>query len=157
MYLATWDIRTRRSKGFKAGVDYDFFPFPVLDNKIPQVVFGSVDTWVYLSPQQKTLRAPKSWPYRCLDRNHQQLWLQTEGASCSPLTVCQPAAYFPTSTAKNDFNALEKCHFTAVYDLSTPAPVAEKWAEFVRSLYGDNILFQNYLDQTETIARANLW
>jgi len=139
-----WD-----SKGFKAGVDYDFFPFPVLDNKIPQVVFGSVDTWV-ISAHSKDPTGAQKLALQVLDPKYQQLWLQTEGDLAAVNSV--PASAYSTPQQKM-ISMLSKMPFYSSYDLSTPAPVAESGLNSFALFMGNNILFQNYLDQTETIAR----
>jgi ABC-type glycerol-3-phosphate transport system substrate-binding protein len=139
-----WD-----SKGLKAGVDYNFFPFPVIDNKIPPVVFGSVDTWV-ISAHAKDPQGAQKLVLQMLDPKYQQLWLQTQGDLAAVTSV--PASAYSVPQQKM-ISLLNQMPFYDSYDLSTPAPVAQSGMDSFALFMGNNLLFQNFLNQTETIAR----
>jgi len=139
-----WD-----SKGFKAGVDYDFFPFPVMDSKIPPAVFGSVDTWVIPFHAKNSPGAQKLIS-QMLDPQNQQLWLQNQGDLAVVKSV--PASAYSVTQQKM-ISLLSQMPFYGSYDLSTPAPVAESGLNTLALFMGNNLLFQNYLNQTESIAK----
>jgi ABC-type glycerol-3-phosphate transport system substrate-binding protein len=139
-----WD-----SKGLKAGVDYDFFPFPIMDAKIPPVVFGSVDTWVVPARAQDPQGAEKLIS-QMLDPKNQQLWLQTQGDLAVVKSV--PASAYSVPQQKM-ISLLTQMPFYNSYNLSTPAPVAESGLNSFALFIGNNNLFQNYLNQTDTIAK----
>ncbi|MDR3574327.1 MAG: extracellular solute-binding protein [Anaerolineaceae bacterium] len=139
-----WD-----SKGFKPGVDYDFFPFPILDNRIPPVVFGSVDTWV-VSAHSKNPQGAQNLLLQTLDPKYQQLWLQTEGDLAAVKSVAD-SAY--SSPQKKMISMLSQMPFYNIYELSTAAPIAKSGLNSFALFMGNNNLFQNYLNQTDIIAK----
>ncbi len=139
-----WD-----SKGFKPGIDYDFFPFPVMDSKISPVVFGSVDTWV-VSAHAKNPQGAQLLLSEMLNPKNQQLWLQTQG-DLAVIKSVPTSAY--SVTQQKMISLLSQTPFYGNYDLSTAAPVAESGLNSFALFIGNNNLFKNYLNQTESIAR----
>ena len=139
-----WD-----SKGLKAGIDYDFFPFPRMNNTIPPVVFGSVDTWA-ISAQAKDQQGAQKLITQILDPKYQQTWLQTEGELAAVRSV--PSSAYSAPQQKM-LALLSQLPFYGTFDLSTPTPVAESGLNSFVLFIGNNALFQNYLNQTDIIAK----
>jgi ABC-type glycerol-3-phosphate transport system substrate-binding protein len=120
-----------------------------MDNKIPPVVFGSVDTWV-IPAHAKDPQGAQKLISQMLDPKNQQLWLQTQGDLAVVKSV--PAGAYSLPQQKMIL-LLSQMPFYGSYDLSTPAPVAESGLNTFALFIGNNNLFQNYLNQTESIAR----
>lgn len=105
-----------------AGKDYDFFPFPMIDNGIPIVALGPIDGLVV--PRQALNKNGAKEVLVFLTEAAPQLAMSQGSGSLAPSLMVAATHYNPVQqrllTAIN-----QSAHFAFPYDLSTPPEAAE--------------------------------
>jgi len=109
--------------GFTAGQDYDFFPFPTVDQGVPKVAVGPVDGLV-LSRESLNLEIAKSVAIYFSETEPQQKMSEGSGA-VSPSTQVPRSFYSPFK--QRIIAEIESTpHWAFNYDLATPPAAAEQ-------------------------------
>ncbi len=131
--MGTWITGYWNGLGLVAGDDYDFFPFPAIDDGLPVSVVGPVDGLVISSDVQNVEGAEEFLAFMVSDPGVQAGWTKGQGA-LSANTMVDPAEYNSVMQKANATVAAAG-HFAFNYDLATPPPVAEvglsMFAEFM--------------------------
>ena len=131
--MGTWITGYWNGIGLMAGDDYDFFPFPAIDDGLPTSVVGPVDGLVISSNVQNVAGAEAFIAFMVSDPGVQAGWTKGQGA-LSANTMVDPAEYNAVMQKANATVAAAD-HFAFNYDLATPPPVAEvglaMFAEFM--------------------------
>jgi multiple sugar transport system substrate-binding protein/raffinose/stachyose/melibiose transport system substrate-binding protein len=148
--MGSWFMQLDESIGWKAGEDYDFFPFPVVDSSIPDVAVGPIDG-VVVPKEAKNLEAAKQVCGLLAQVGPQTAYNTGSGALA-------PNKNVPDST----YNALQlkiKALLANIpnwafnYDLATPPPVADvglnAFSQFLENP-GD---YKTILQETQTAAQ----
>ncbi len=134
---------------WKQDDDYDFFPFPKIDSKIPSVSVGPIDTIVI--PKKGKLGAAKKTMEYFADIEPQKEMSKGSGALAPNKKV--PSSFY-SNLQQRILNTIRKTPYWAFnYDLATPPLVAETGLDcFVRFLDhpGD---YKKILEETEKKAR----
>jgi multiple sugar transport system substrate-binding protein/raffinose/stachyose/melibiose transport system substrate-binding protein len=149
--MGTWFMQLDEQIGWKAGEDYDFFPFPVVDAGVADCAVGPMDA-VVLAKEAAAKEAAKVVLAKLAEVGPQTAFNIGTGALA-------PNKNVPDTT----YNALQlkvKALLATIpnwafnYDLATPPPVADvgldAFAKFVDSP-GD---YMKILEETEAGAKA---
>ena len=130
----------------KAGEDYDFFEFPVMDPKVPKAAVGPVDGLVLSANAKNPEGAKKLLAFLLTDTASQAAWAKAQGA-LSPNEKVDPSGYSPVMRRALGVVSSAKA-FAFNYDLATTPPAAEvglsMFAEFMN----------NPADYPQQLARA---
>ena len=131
--MGTWITGYWNGLGLMAGDDYDFFPFPAIDDGLPVSVVGPVDGLVISSNVQNPEGAEEFLAFMVSDPGVQAGWTKGQGALSANMMV-DPSEYNSVMQKANATVAAAG-HFAFNYDLATPPPVAEvglsMFAEFM--------------------------
>ncbi len=147
--MGTWITGYWDGNGLKAGEDYDFFPFPVVDSNVPVVVHGSIDGWV-VPNDSKHPDAAKELIAWMLKPDNQAEWAKGQGALAAVTTV-DPTIY--NSVMKKCSDYLGQVAFLSGYDLSTTPPMADGGLNMFGQFMNDASKYQDYLTQVEATAK----
>jgi ABC-type glycerol-3-phosphate transport system substrate-binding protein len=147
--MGTWITGYWDGNGLKAGVDYDFFPFPVIDSSIPVVVHGSIDAWTIPSDTHNKdgALALLAW---FLKPESQAVWAKGQGALAANKNT-DPSIYNPVMKKAADY--LASTAFLSGYDLSTTPPMATGGLNMFAQMMNDPSKYQDYMKQTEDVAK----
>lgn len=146
--MGTWIAGYWDGKGLKPEVDYDFFPFPVIDASLPVTTHGTVDAWVIPSGS-KNVEGSEALVLHMLKPDNQALWAKAQGALAAVNNV--PAdTYNPVQKKAADY--LNKALFYSGYDLSTTPPMAEGGLDMFAKFMDDPAGYKDFLKQTEDVA-----
>jgi multiple sugar transport system substrate-binding protein/raffinose/stachyose/melibiose transport system substrate-binding protein len=137
----------------KAGEDYDFWEFPVIDAKVPKAAVGPVDGLVISANAKNPEGAKKLLAFLIQDTASQAAWAKAQGA-LSPNIKVDPASYSPVMR-----RALEVVNgakaFAFNYDLATTPPAAEvglsMFAEFMNDPAGYPALLKRTQEQVAAV------
>jgi len=147
--MGTWITGYWDGNGLKAGEDYDFFPFPVVDESLPVVVHGSIDGWT-VPADSKNAEASKQLIAWMLQPDNQAKWAKGQGALAATTTV-DPSIY--NSVMKKCSDYMGTVDFLSGYDLSTTPPMADGGLNMFGQFMNDASGYQDYLEQVETVAK----
>ena len=88
--MGTWITGYWDGNGLKAGVDYDYFPFPIIDSSIPDVAVGTIDGWD-VPAASKNPDCAKKLILWLLKPENQAVWAKGQGgrAGCSQQRACR--------------------------------------------------------------------
>lgn len=134
--------------GLEAGVDYDFFPFPVMNPDLPVVTHGTVDGWVVPAAAANPDGA-KELLLHFVTPESQSTWALGQGALAAVNNV-DTSIYSPVMAKAAEY--LGQVQFLSGYDLSTTPPMAEGGLNMFAQFMNDPSNFQAYLDETEAMA-----
>jgi len=119
----------------KAGEDYDFYEFPVIDPKVPKAAVGPVDGLVISANAKNPEAAKELLAYLVTNTKAQASWAKVQGA-LSPNVNVDPAGYSPVMRRALEVVSAAKA-FAFNYDLATTPPAAEvglsMFAEFMNN------------------------
>jgi multiple sugar transport system substrate-binding protein/raffinose/stachyose/melibiose transport system substrate-binding protein len=122
----------------KAGEDYDFWEFPVIDPKVPKAAVGPVDGLVISANAKNPAGAKQLLAFLVQDTTSQAAWAKAQGA-LSPNSKVDPAGYSPVMRRALSVVQNAKA-FAFNYDLATAPPAAEvglsMFAEFMNDPAG---------------------
>jgi len=147
--MGTWICGYWDSNGLKAGTDYDFFPFPLVDPKVPVAVHGTVDGWE-IPANSKNPEGAKALILHMLKPDNQALWAKAQGALAAVKNV--PADTY-SSVQKKCADYLGTVQFLGGYDLSTTPPMAEGGLDMFAKFMNDTSKYKDYLKETEAVAK----
>jgi multiple sugar transport system substrate-binding protein/raffinose/stachyose/melibiose transport system substrate-binding protein len=129
--------------------DYSFFPFPVMDPKLPVVTHGTVDGWV-VSAKAKNAEGAMKLLLHMLKPESQATWALGQGALAAVNNV-DASIYSPVMKMASDY--LAAVQFLSGYDLSTTPPMAEGGLNMFAQFMNDPSGYKGYLDATEDVAK----
>jgi ABC-type glycerol-3-phosphate transport system substrate-binding protein len=147
--MGTWITGYWDGNNLKAGTDYDFFPFPVIDPSIPVVVHGSIDAWT-IPADTKNKAGAEALLAAFLDPKNQADWAKGQGALAANKNT-DPSIY--NSVMKKAADYLAQVQFLSGYDLSTTPPMATGGLNMFAQFMNDPSKYQDYLTQTEAVAK----
>lgn len=147
--MGTWITGYWDSNNLKAGTDYDFFPFPVIDPSIPVVVHGSIDGWAIPADTRNKAGAEALLAW-FLKPENQAIWAKGQGALAANKNT-DPSIY--NSVMKKAADYLGQVQFLSGYDLSTTPPMATGGLNMFAQFMNDPSKYQDYLTQTEATAK----
>lgn len=129
--------------------DYDFFPFPIIDEKLTVVTHGTVDGWV-IPAAAKNKEGAQKLLLHFLTPESQATWALGQGALAAVNNV-DASIYSPVMKKAADH--LAKVQFLSGYDLSTTPPMAEGGLNMFAQFMNDPSGYKGYLDETELVAK----
>jgi ABC-type glycerol-3-phosphate transport system substrate-binding protein len=139
-----WD-----GNNLQAGVDYDFFPFPVIDSSIPVVTHGTVDAWT-VPAETKNKEGALALLAWFLTPENQAIWAKGQGALAANKNT-DTSIYSPVMKKAADY--LSKVQFLPGYDLATTPPMAEGGLNMFAQFMNDPSKYMDYLTETENVAK----
>lgn len=115
--MGTWIIGFYEGQlGLKAGVDYDFFPFPVVDPRVESASLGPIDA-IAVPKGPRSGEALKVLPYFAEDKPQEKM--AAGSGALSPLSTLPASVYSPMkSLIKRE--VAQSRNWAFAYDLSTP-------------------------------------
>lgn len=120
--MGTWFMQLDESIGWKPDVDYDFFPFPVVDPSIPDVAVGPIDG-VVLPAEARNPEAAKQVLARLADVGPQTAFNTGSGALAPNKNVSDSTYNSLQLKVKALLAKIPNWAFN--YDLATPPPAAD--------------------------------
>jgi multiple sugar transport system substrate-binding protein/raffinose/stachyose/melibiose transport system substrate-binding protein len=121
--MGTWITGYWNGLDLKPGIDYDFFPFPIMSSGIPNAVVGPVDGLVISANAKNANGAKKFLSFMMSNPQVQAQWTEGQGA-LSANTKVDPTKY--NSVMQRALRTVANAEVYAFnYDLATPPPVAE--------------------------------
>lgn len=147
--MGTWITGYWDGNGLKAGTDYDFFPFPVIDPAVEVVVHGSIDAWC-VPADTKNAEGAEALLLAFLDPKNQGDWAVGQGALAASMKT-DPSIYNPVMAKAAEY--LGKVSFLSGYDLSTTPPMATGGLNMFAQIMDDPSKYMQYMDQAETVAK----
>jgi ABC-type glycerol-3-phosphate transport system substrate-binding protein len=147
--MGTWITGYWDGNGLKAGTDYDFAPFPVIDPAIPVVVHGSIDAWA-IPADTKNKAGAEALLSAFLDPKNQGDWAVGQGALAANKNT-DSSIY--NSVMKKAADYLATVQFLSGYDLSTTPPMATGGLNMFAQMMGDPSKYQDYMTQAEAVAK----
>ncbi|MCP4382298.1 MAG: extracellular solute-binding protein [Hyphomicrobiales bacterium] len=145
--MGTWITGYWNGQDLKAGEDYDFFAFPVIDEGVPNAVVGPVDGWLVAANAEHPEAARKLLAWLVSDPAVQAKWAQVQGA-LSPNVNVDVSTYTPVmSRALDAVNGADAFAFN--YDLATPPPVAEVGLNMFAEFMNDSSDIDALMDRTQ--------
>ena len=149
--MGTWITGYWNRNGLTPVEDYDFFPFPRVDEDVPVSAVGPVNGFLMAanSPNQKA--AGQLLAFMASDPEMQANWISIEG-SLSPNLEVDPSVYTPIQRkALETVNAADNFAFN--YDLATPPPVAEVGLDMFAEFVNDPSYIDRLLEKVERAAK----
>jgi ABC-type glycerol-3-phosphate transport system substrate-binding protein len=151
--MGTWITGYWDGLKLKAGEDYDFWEFPVIDQKVPKAAVGPVDGLVISAHAKNPEGAKRLLSFLIQDTASQAAWAKAQGA-LSPNVKLDPAGYSPVMRRALGVVSNAKA-FAFNYDLATTPPAAEvglsMFAEFMNDPAGYPALLTRTQDQVAAV------
>jgi ABC-type glycerol-3-phosphate transport system substrate-binding protein len=147
--MGTWISGYWNGNNLKPGDDYDFFAFPTVDPKVPDVVHGTVDGWA-VPASAKNPDGAKALLLHLLTPESQATWAVGQGTMAAVNNV-DPKIYSPVMKKASDYAA--KVQLLGGYDLSTTPPMAEGGLNMFAQFMNDPSKYQDYMAQAESVAK----
>jgi len=129
--------------------DYDFFAFPIIDSKVPEVVHGTVDGWA-VPASAKNVDGAKKLLLHLLTPDSQATWALGQGTMASVNNV-DPSIYSPVMKKASDYAG--KVPLLGGYDLSTTPPMADGGLNMFAQFMNDPTGYKDYMTQAAAVAK----
>lgn len=150
--MGTWITGYWNNNKLQPVQDYDFFPFPKLDDAVPVSVVGPVDGFLVAANSQNPQGARKLLAFMVSNVPLQANWAKVQGA-LSPNTKVDPSIYDPVMKKALDTVSTAQ-NFAFNYDLATPPPVAEVGLDMFAEFMNDSSDVDALLERTQEGAKA---
>ncbi len=148
--MGTWITGYWNGQGLEPGTEYDFFPFPTVDDGVPVSVVGPVDGFLVSQNSTNPQGAKEFLAFMVSDAALQANWATVQGA-LSPNVNVDPSIYTPVmKKALDTVGAAENFAFN--YDLATPPPVAEVGLDMFAKFMNDSSDIDGLLQDTQRAA-----
>ncbi len=148
--MGTWITGYWNGNGLVPGENYDFFPFPAIDEGVPNVALGPVDGFVMSANAAHPNSARALMAYLITNLDAQAIWAQGQGA-LSPNVNVDPSIYnVVMQKAADQVAAAEGFNFN--YDLATTPPMAEGGLDMFAQFMNDPSGYMDYLAATQAVA-----
>ncbi len=151
--MGTWFMQLDESIGWEPDVDYDFFPFPVVDSSIPDVAVGPIDG-VVLPAEAKNPEAAKQVLARLADVGPQTAFNTGSGALAPNKNV--PDATYNSLQLKVKALLAKIPNWAFNYDLATPPPAADVGLNAFSEFLENPDDYMRILKETETAVQKAL-
>lgn len=148
--MGTWITGYWNGNNLTPGEDYDFFPFPVMQEDVPNAALGPVDGFVMTAASKHKPETEKLLLY-LLDPQVQADWAQAQGALAPSMKV-DPGIYNVVMSKANEQVANAEV-FAFNYDLATTPPMAEGGLNMFAQFMNDPSRYADYLAETENVAK----
>jgi ABC-type glycerol-3-phosphate transport system substrate-binding protein len=148
--MGTWITGYWNSMGREPVTNYDVFPFPMIDEGVPNAVVGPVDGFVMSANAAHPISAQKLLAYLITNTDAQAIWAVGQGA-LSPNVNVDPSIYNDVMSRAADTVAAADT-FAFNYDLATTPPMAEGGLDLFAKFMNDPAGFQGYLEETQAVA-----
>jgi len=148
--MGTWITGYWNGLGLEPVTNYDFFPFPRIDEGVPNAVVGPVDGFVMSAGADHPVSAQKLLVYLLTDTEAQAIWAVGQGA-LSPNVKVDPSIYNDVMSRAADTVAAADT-FAFNYDLATTPPMAEGGLDLFAKFMNDPAGYQTYLEETQAVA-----
>ncbi len=148
--MGTWITGYWDGQGLTPVTNYDFFPFPAIDEGVPNAVVGPVDGFVMSANAAHPVSAQNLLVYLLTNTDAQAIWAVGQGA-LSPNVNVDPSIYNDVMSRAADAVAAADT-FAFNYDLATTPPMAEGGLDLFAKFMNDPSGFQGYLEETQAIA-----
>ncbi len=148
--MGTWITGYWNGQGLEPVTNYDFFPFPAIDEGVPNAVVGPVDGFVMSANAAHPVSAQKLLLYLLTDTDAQAVWAVGQGA-LSPNVNVDPSIYNDVMSRAADTVAAADT-FAFNYDLATTPPMAEGGLDLFAKFMNDPAGYQTYLEETQAVA-----
>lgn len=137
--------------GLVPGEDYDVFPFPMIDEGVPNAAVGPVDGWVMTAKAKHPDAAKELMAFLLTDADSQAIWAKGQGALAPNINV-DTGIY--TSVMIKALDAVKAADtFAFNYDLATTPPMAEGGLDMFARFMDDPSGYLTYLQDTENVAK----
>jgi multiple sugar transport system substrate-binding protein/raffinose/stachyose/melibiose transport system substrate-binding protein len=147
--MGTWVTGYWDGNGLVAGVDYDVFPFPVIDSAIPESTFASTDSWC-VPVDAVAPDCAKDFIAWALKPENQLLWAVGQGALPASAQT-DTSTFNPVMTKALDYIKGGTMWLPA-YDLSTTPPNAEIGLNLVAQMMDDPSQYMTYLEDAQALS-----
>lgn len=148
--MGTWITGYWNGQGLEPVINYDFFPFPTIDEGVPNAVVGPVDGFVMSANAAHPVSAQKLLLYLLTNTDAQAIWAIGQGA-LSPNVNVDPSIYNDVMSRAADTVAAADT-FAFNYDLATTPPMAEGGLDLFAKFMNDPAGYQTYLEETQAVA-----
>ncbi|NPV67132.1 MAG: extracellular solute-binding protein [Anaerolineae bacterium] len=148
--MGTWITGYWNGQGLEPVTNYDFFPFPTIDEGVPNAVVGPVDGFVMSANAAHPISAQKLLLYLLTNTDAQAIWAVGQGA-LSPNVNVDPSIYNDVMSRAADTVAAADT-FAFNYDLATTPPMAEGGLDLFAKFMNDPAGYQTYLEETQAVA-----
>lgn len=146
--MGTWITGYWNNNKLKAGEDYDFFEFPVVDRGMPNTVVGPVDGLLVSKNAKPEAEALVS--FMVSDTEAQAKWAQVQGALSPNVKVSEEIYTSVMSKALDAVSSAESFAFN--YDLATTPPMAEVGLAMFSRFMDNPADYMAYLEETQKSA-----
>ncbi len=147
--MGTWITGYWNGNDLTPGENYDFFPFPPMQDGVPNAALGPVDGWVMAEGSQHKPDAEKLLMY-FLDPQVQADWALGQGALAPSMAVDTSIYNEVMQKASDQVAGAEVFAFN--YDLATTPPMAEGGLNMFAQFMNDPSGYADYLAETENVA-----
>ncbi len=148
--MGTWITGYWNSNGLVPAEDYDFFPFPAIDEGVPVAVVGPVDGFVMSANAAHPNSARALLLYLLTNTEAQAIWAVGQGA-LSPNANVDPSIYNEVMLRASEVVAAADT-FAFNYDLATTPPMAEGGLDMFAQFMNDPSGYMDYLAQAQAVA-----
>lgn len=148
--MGTWITGYWNSNGLVPAEDYDFFPFPAIDEGVPVAVVGPVDGFVMSANAAHPNSARTLLLYLLTNTEAQAIWAVGQGA-LSPNANVDPSIYNEVMLRASQVVAAADT-FAFNYDLATTPPMAEGGLDMFAQFMNDPSGYMDYLAQAQAVA-----
>ncbi|MBK8049176.1 MAG: extracellular solute-binding protein [Anaerolineales bacterium] len=148
--MGTWITGYWNGNELQPGADYDFFPFPAMQDGVPNVALGPVDGFVMTAASAHKPESEKLLMY-LLDPAVQAAWAQAQGALAPSMKV--DASIYNEVMKKASDQVAGAEGFAFNYDLATTPPMAEGGLNMFAQFMNDPSKYSDYLAETENVAK----
>jgi len=148
--MGTWITGYWNGNDLKPVDDYDFFPFPMIDEGIPDAVVGPVDGWVMAADAKDKEAAGELMSFLLTDTDASASWALGQGA-LSPNSKVDPSIYSAVMKKASEQVAAASV-FAFNYDLATTPPMAEGGLNMFAQFMDNPAGFMEFLAQVELVA-----
>jgi ABC-type glycerol-3-phosphate transport system substrate-binding protein len=149
--MGTWITGYWNGNGLTPEDDYDFFPFPAIEEGVANAVVGPVDGLLIAADARDLEEAKQLAVFMLTNTEAQATWAESQGA-LSPNKNVDPAIYTPVMR-----RALEQVVgadvFAFNYDLATPPPVAEVGLSMFARFMDDPASYEAILAEADSAAK----
>ena len=150
--MGTWITGYWNGLGMEPGVDYDFFPFPAINEGVPTSVVGPIDGLVISANVVNKAGAEAFLAFFVSDVDNQIAWTNAVGAVSANVNV-DPSVY-NALIQRVIATVADADNFAFNYDLATPPPPAEVGLSMFQEFMNDPADYEGILGRAQTAAQA---
>ncbi len=148
--MGTWITGYWNGNGLVPVENYDFFPFPVIDEGVPVASVGPVDGFVMSANARHPNSARALLTYLLTNTDAQATWAIGQGA-LSPNMNVDPSIYNDVMHRAGEVVAASEA-FAFNYDLATTPPMAEGGLDMFAQFMNNPSGYMSYLEATQAVA-----